>query len=365
MCAHWTDARGDERGGEERADAASVGDVDVRDGPVARSRGVRFVEVDVDEGERVGGGGGGGGVLDASAGRGGDAAGRARGNEKAKRRRFAREDGARGGEDARGEFVGGDVDVARRRARDSARGRRAKVSSEDDANRRGGVRRVRLVSSRLARVRDLRERRLDGFRRTRPRARDRERRRSRPPPRTPRSDTPRARARRSDLKTARARAFAHRSRPYTRTSSPRNPSRSSASPATRAAPLPRSRRLGDELGETPTRQRRLPTPSPTRRRDRRDRRLDFQRFERIARRRGVSSARPRVANASREIIVSSHDNSRRTVATRARRSIAALDPRARANERNDIAATRRSRRASSTPRSTRPARARARSAAMR
>jgi len=56
--------------------------------------------------------------------------------------------------------------------------------------------------------------------------------------------------------------------------------------------------------------------------------------------------------------------SRRTVATRARRSIAALDPRARANERNDIAATRRSRRASSTPRSTRPA-ARARSAAMR
>jgi len=157
--------RGDERGGEERADAASVGDVDVRDGPVGRSRGVRFVEVDVDEGERVGGGGGGGGVLDASAGRGGDAAGRARGNEKAKRRRFAREDGARGGEDARGEFVGGDVDVVRRRARDSARGRRAKVSSEDDANRRGGVRRVRLVSSRLARVRDLRERRLDGFRR--------------------------------------------------------------------------------------------------------------------------------------------------------------------------------------------------------
>ena len=47
--------------------------------------------------------------------------------------------------------------------------------------------------------------------------------------------------------------------------------------------------------------------------------------------------------------------SRRTVATRVRRSIAALDPRARANERNDIAATRRSRRASSTPRSTRPA----------
>ena len=68
--------RGDEkRGGEERADAASVGDVDVRDGPVARSRGVRFVEIDVDEGERVGGGGGGGGDLDARAGRGGDAAG--------------------------------------------------------------------------------------------------------------------------------------------------------------------------------------------------------------------------------------------------------------------------------------------------
>ena len=254
---------------------------------------------------------------------------RARGT-KAKRRRFAREDGARGGEDARGEFVGGDVDVARRRARDSARAAARKEKSERWIGLRDAVRRPTRSPCLLASRARSRSPRASSrwIPSTRPRARDRERRRSRPPPRTP-LDTPRAaRAPLGSKNRARARAFAHRSRPYTRTSSPRNPSRSSASPATRAAPLQASRcRAADEIRRNTPPLSSAPSSHtlshPPSRSSRSPPRLPALRAHRSTPW-GLERA-PAVANASREIGVSSHDKfqdepSRRACVARSPRS---------------------------------------------